>query len=153
MKTLDEIKQMMSAGETAKADEALKKLLASESENLEAKMLYGTCRQLLGDEETFKRIHDELAPVIKSMLDGDLSTTESKLWEKFHQEWMDAAMPPAELDIRTVRVEEELVLYASPGFFPYQIKVRKRREKIWRISLLVATPFLLYLAWWLGQKL
>ena len=58
MKTLDEIKQMMSAGDTAEADEALKKLLASESENLEAKMLYGTCRQLLGDEETFKRIHD-----------------------------------------------------------------------------------------------
>ena len=48
MKTLDEIKQMMSAGDTAEADEALKKLLASESENLEAKMLYGTCRQLLG---------------------------------------------------------------------------------------------------------
>ena len=47
MKTLDEIKQMMSAGETAKADEALKELLVAEPENLEAKMLYGTCRQSL----------------------------------------------------------------------------------------------------------
>ena len=45
MNTLDEVKQMMAAGDTAEADEALKELLASESENLEAKMLYGTCRQ------------------------------------------------------------------------------------------------------------
>ena len=63
--TLDEIKQLMAAGETAEADEALKEVLArTVSENLQAKMFYGTCRQLLGDEETFKRIHDELAPLM-----------------------------------------------------------------------------------------
>ena len=62
MKTLDEIKRMMAAGETVQADESLKELLVSEPDNLQAKMLYGTCRQLLGDEETFRRIHDELAP-------------------------------------------------------------------------------------------
>ena len=43
MKTLEEIKQMMSAGDAAKAAEALKELLAKEPENLQAKMLYGTC--------------------------------------------------------------------------------------------------------------
>lgn len=47
MKTLDEIKQMMSAGDAVKADGTLKELLAAEPENLEAKMLYGTCRQSL----------------------------------------------------------------------------------------------------------
>ena len=48
--TLDEIKQLMAAGETAQAEEALKELLANEPDNLQAKMLYGTCRQLLGGE-------------------------------------------------------------------------------------------------------
>ena len=61
MKTLDEIKQTMAGGDTAKAAEALKEVLAKEPTNLQAKMLYGTCCQLLGDEETFSRIHDELA--------------------------------------------------------------------------------------------
>ena len=52
MKTLEEIKALMAAGETARAAEALKEVLAKEPENLQAKMLYGTCCQLLGDEET-----------------------------------------------------------------------------------------------------
>ena len=67
MKTLDKIKQMMADGETAQADEALKELLVKEPGNLQAKMLFGLCRQLLGDEETFKRIHDELAPMTVSI--------------------------------------------------------------------------------------
>ena len=148
---LTTIKILMTEGETAKADEALKELLAAEPNNLQAKMLYGTCRHLLGDEETFKRIHDEIASEIKFMPDGELSATESKLWEKFHGEWMDATNPPAELGIRNVPLDE-LHLYASPGYFPYQIKERKRRERIWRIALLLATPFLFWLAWWLGQR-
>ncbi len=45
MKTLDEIKQMMVASDTAQADKALKELLAAEPDNLQAKMLYGTCCQ------------------------------------------------------------------------------------------------------------
>jgi len=44
---------LISAIDTAAA---LKELLAAEPDNLQAKMLYGTCRQLLGDEETFRRI-------------------------------------------------------------------------------------------------
>ena len=60
MKTLDDVKQLMAEGETAKADESLKELLSVEPDNLQAKMLYGICRQLLGDEETFRRINDEL---------------------------------------------------------------------------------------------
>ena len=62
MKTIGEIKQMMATGETVQVDEALKELLAKESGNLQAKKLYGICRQLLGDEETFRCIHDEFAP-------------------------------------------------------------------------------------------
>ena len=84
MKTFDEIKQLMAEGETAQADTALKELLAAEPNNLQAKMLYGTCRRLLGDEKTFRRIHDELVVLIKSMPVGGLSTSEKNLWEKFH---------------------------------------------------------------------
>lgn len=106
MKTLDEIKQMMAAGDTAQADEALKELLAKEPANLQAKMLYGTCRQLLGDEETFKRIHDELMPKMDALQSNLLATddvlddspttgTEGshegrlppdlKMWQQYHQ--------------------------------------------------------------------
>lgn len=42
MNTLDEVKQMMAAGDTAEADEALKELLEKEPDNLQAKMLYDT---------------------------------------------------------------------------------------------------------------
>ena len=94
MKTLDEIKALMSAGETAQADVALKELLAQEPDNLQAKMLYGTCRQLLGDEGTFRRIHGELAPEMEKLAD-DPSTADTivptetlSLWKKYHALWM-----------------------------------------------------------------
>ena len=94
MKTLDEIKQMMAAGDTAKAAEALKEVLAKEPENLQAKMLYGTCCQLLGDEATFKRIHDELAPEMEKFAD-DQHTADTivphetiSLWKKYHALWL-----------------------------------------------------------------
>ena len=86
--TLDEIKQMMSAGDTAKAAEALKEVLSNEPDNLQAKMLYGTCRQLLGDEETFKRIHDELAPEMEKREKGEPQSETVSLWKKYHALWM-----------------------------------------------------------------
>ncbi len=88
MKNLDEIKKLMVAGDTVQADGALKELLAAEPNNLQAKMLYGTCRQLLGDEETFKRIHDELEP---QMLKLDVWTPcqveTLSLWKKYKTLW------------------------------------------------------------------
>ena len=88
MKTLDEVKPMMAAGDTAQADEALKELLANEPDDLQAKMLYGTCRQLLGDEETFKRIHDELVPVMKKLVKDEPKMETITLWKKYHALWM-----------------------------------------------------------------
>ena len=88
MKTLDEIKKMMAAGDAAKSAEALKELLAKEPDNLQAKMLYGTCCQLLGDEETFRRIHDELAPVMEKRSMGTRSA-EAKMWESYKRFHVD----------------------------------------------------------------
>ena len=87
MKTLNEIKQMMVAGDTAQADEALKELLANEPDNLQAKMLYGTCRQLLGDEETFKRIYDELASVMEKLAKEEPKAETVSLWSKYQRLW------------------------------------------------------------------
>ena len=83
MKTLDEIKKLMADGETAQADEALKELLEKEPDNLQAKMLYGTCRQLLGDEETFRRIHDELVPVMEKCGKGNSNLEEVRMWSRY----------------------------------------------------------------------
>ena len=88
MKTLEEIKQMMADGDTAQADAALKELLAKEPDNLQAKMLYGTCRQFLGDEETFKRIHDELAPMMEGLDKKESKSETVSLWKKYHALWM-----------------------------------------------------------------
>ena len=88
MTTLGEIKQLMAAGDTAQADAALKELLAKEPNNLEAKMLYGTCRQLLGDEESFKRIHDELASVMETLAKREPNQETVSLWKKYHALWM-----------------------------------------------------------------
>ena len=87
MKTLDEIKQMMAAGDTAKAAEELKELLAKEPQNLQAKMLYGTCCQLLGDEATFKSIHDEVAIRIYTKK-HKIQEEELSIWNQFHGLWI-----------------------------------------------------------------
>lgn len=83
-RTLEEIKKLMAKGETAQADEALKELLVTEPTNLQAKMLYGTCLQLRGDQESFRRIHEELMPKMAAV------SNEKTLgmWCKYHTLWM-----------------------------------------------------------------
>lgn len=60
--TLDEIKELVNNGNLASADAELKTLVELEPENIQAKLLYGTCRLLLGDENVFRKIHDEVRP-------------------------------------------------------------------------------------------
>ena len=137
MKPLDEIRLMMAAGNTAQADEALKELLANEPDNLQAKMLYGTCRQLLGDEETFKRIHDELVPVMKKLVKDEPKMETITLWKKYHALWMTFIVGGLVLTGLTLAViylgnkakdqmevageamigETEASLYAGPQYF------------------------------------
>ena len=187
MKTLDEIKQLMAADDTAQADAALKELLADEPDNLQANMLYGTCRQLLGDGETFKRIHDELAPVVEKLENGDSTTEIVSLWKKYHQTFTELT-PTSELKPSTASTKvnfgtEALVdsgadipnesayeqepdietIYGCPpyerkklqnGWFEFHQRERRRRRNT-RIGclLLIATLFLFWLAWRLGQIL
>ena len=169
MKTLDEIKQMMAAGDTAQADEALKELLAVEPNNLQAKMLYGTCRQLLGDEETFKRIHDELAPEVERLEKSDSTTETGSLWKKYHQTFTELT-PTSELKPLTfftipvdsgadIPIESDCqTLYGCRPYEWKELQTFKERARMRRNTkigclLLIAAPFLFWLAWWLGQRI
>lgn len=82
--TIEEIKSLMKSGDFAGAEAAAQELLAAEPDNVQAMMLYGTCRQLQGDEATFRRIHDELAPKIAMVADAETQG----LWRKYHALWM-----------------------------------------------------------------
>ena len=76
---LDEIKTLLKSGDVADAEAAAQELLAAEPDNVQALMLYGTCRQLQGDEATFRRINDELAPRMAAVVDAEAQG----LWQKY----------------------------------------------------------------------
>lgn len=62
--TSKDIKALLQNGKIDQASEACASEMKKHPDNLELKLLYGTCRQLLGDTATFQRIHDELAPTL-----------------------------------------------------------------------------------------
>ena len=142
MKTIDEIKQLMAAGDTAQADEALKELLANEPDNLQAKMLYGTCRQLLGDEESFKRIHDELAPGMERLEKKEPKAEAVSLWKKYHALWMTlivaglilaGAVGAAYYYGKNIMAQFEAAttgLYAGPEYFQMQ-QLRQNSQSLY----------------------
>ena len=76
---LEEIKELMKNGDFAKADAELKAIVECEPGNVQAKLLYGTCRLLLGDEDTFRKIHDEVEPRISFEKDVEVISA----WRKY----------------------------------------------------------------------
>ena len=80
MTTLDQIKSLMKSGDIAGAEALCRKELEADPHNAELKMRYGICRELLGDEDTFIRIHDELAP--------EMEKAPTSLWRKYHELWL-----------------------------------------------------------------
>ena len=62
MTTLDEIKSLMKSGDIAGAEALCRKALEADPDNIWLKRRYGICRRMQGDEETFRRINDELSP-------------------------------------------------------------------------------------------
>ena len=87
MKSLYEIKKLMALDKVPKAEAALKEILAKEPDNLQAKMLFGLCRQLLGDEKTFKRIYDEVAPKMERLPPSEQRSETVTLWKKYRTLW------------------------------------------------------------------
>ena len=163
VKTLDEIKKTMAGGDTAKAAEALKELLEKDPQNLQAKMLYGTCCQLLGDEGTFRRIHDELAPAMAGKKKGVQPEVDSR-WTTYHRAFVELAQDSL---TRKLAAENEDIgeLYGCIRYDPVEHEkfvevfdrlkaernARRRRRQV--LLLLIPTLLLLWLAWWLGQRI
>lgn len=77
-------KQLMKSGDVRGAAEELKAILAARPDDAEALMLFGTCCHLLGDDETFKKIHDRLAPQMATVSDRGTRS----LWRRYHRLWM-----------------------------------------------------------------
>ena len=133
MKTLNEIKLLMAAGDTAQADEALKELLAKEPDNLQAKMLLGLCCQLLGDEMTFKRIYDEVAPKMERLPPSEQRPETVTLWKKYHALWLSliaGALVLADIAAvsyfgKTVKEQAMVATYAAYAGAKYDNNVKQ----------------------------
>lgn len=82
MTTIDEIKSLMKSGDVAGAEALCRKALEKDQDNAVVKMLYATCRNLQGDEETFRRIMLEIAPQMEVMAKADPDCEAAKLWRK-----------------------------------------------------------------------
>ena len=148
MKTLEEIKQLMVAGDTAQADAALKELLAAEPDNLQAKMLYGTCRQLLGDEETFKRIHDELVPKMEKLGKSKVLSHTLELWQGYHKAFNEMS----DTVTKTILIDKgEFDVPCLYGCPPYGWRRRRIRRMMGCLTCIFVL-FLFWFAWWLGQN-
>ncbi len=77
------IKQLMESGKVDEASAALKVLLSRNPDDEVAKMLYGTCRQILGDEVAFRRIYDELQPTMDACEAAGEVSERVSLWKKY----------------------------------------------------------------------
>lgn len=88
MTPVEEIKSLLKSGDIAGAEALCKKTLESDPDNAELKMRYGICRELLGDEGTFKEIHDELAPEMAEAEKTDPYSEKVSLWRKYNKLWM-----------------------------------------------------------------
>ncbi len=72
---------LLKKGEYAEADKLLVAYMKESPKDLDAKMLYGTCRMMQGDSSTAKQIHDEVEPQISEA--NDISETQKTFWQKY----------------------------------------------------------------------
>ena len=72
---------LLKKGEYAEADKLLVAYMKESPKDLDAKMLYGTCRMMQGDSSTAKQIHDEVEPQISES--NDISETQKTFWQKY----------------------------------------------------------------------
>ena len=88
MSKIDEIKSLLKSGDVAGAEALCKAELQKTPGDAALKMLFGTCRRLQGDEETFRRIHDELAPEMAVAETVEPLSEKVSLWRKYHKLWL-----------------------------------------------------------------
>lgn len=84
---LESIKPLLKAGEYEKAAEALKEYRKEFPDDWDGKLMEGVIAKLQGDEETFRRIHDEAQAVIDGHGKDAPQIKASPLWKKYHSTW------------------------------------------------------------------
>lgn len=82
MTPLEQIKSLLKSGDVAGAEALCRKTLEKEPDDVAVKMLYATCRNLQGDEESFRRIMLEIAPQMEALAKADPDCEAAKLWRK-----------------------------------------------------------------------
>lgn len=84
---LGSLKLLLKAGEYEKAAAALKEYQTEFPDDWNGKLMEGIVAKLQGDEETFRRIHDEAQTIIEAHGKDAVQIKTSPLWEKYHSTW------------------------------------------------------------------
>lgn len=80
---IDEMKELIGKGDIPQASEQLREILAKTPEDAAARMLYGTCCQLMGDSATFGRIYRDLAPQMEPRVTRGERSELVSMWLKY----------------------------------------------------------------------
>lgn len=75
--------ELLKNGGYAEAEKQLKEFMQENPEDMDAKLLYGTCRMMQGDAETAKQIHDEVEKQIAES--GKLPEEQKSFWVKYER--------------------------------------------------------------------
>lgn len=81
--SIDAIKELIKKGDIPQASEGLREILAKTPEDAAARMLYGTCCQLMGDSATFGRIYRDLAPEMEPRVTRGERSELVSMWLKY----------------------------------------------------------------------
>ena len=107
---------LLKKGEYAEADKLLVAYMKESPKDLDAKMLYGTCRMMQGDSSTAKQIHDEVEPQISEA--NDISETQKTFWQKYKKLIIYGAIGTALVYGGYKVYEDEITLFSENLFLP-----------------------------------
>ena len=84
---LEALKPLLKTGEYDRAAEALKAYRSEFPDDWDGKLIEGLIAKLRGDDQTFRRIHDEAQAVIDGRGKDAVRIMASPLWEKYEPSW------------------------------------------------------------------
>ena len=79
---IEDIKQLLKSGDVAGAERATMAELENDKDNVRLLILYGTCRQLQGDEAAFRDAHATIKAAV-DVNDVDLDEVTDREWKRF----------------------------------------------------------------------
>ena len=119
---LKQIRGMLAIERYSEAEAMLKDFMAEHPENWDARLLFAFCRQLQGDKETFRKIHDEAQAHIDAQDAEAEAIKASPLWRKCHKAWIawfavgalvvGAAVGAGMINYQALRKNFQIIVYA-----------------------------------------